>query len=523
MNMMINSISLSSINKYKRKFIAVTALLSFILPGGVAQAEPWVDTSNIFLKESIQRLSDSNVITTPVNTYPLMWQDIAENIRNTEVSHLSETDKNAYYYVLLQLRSAKRSEKKIEVNTASDDNRFTSFGDSFRDNNNISISRSWLTNSWAGKLHTHYNPSPLDGDKVRYSGTYLSAFLGNWVVTAGLQDRWWGPSWDTSLVLTNNARPMPALSLSRKSAVPFNIPFTQIDIPWTVTSFMGIMDDDRVIEDTLLWGFRLNFKPTPNLEIGINRLAQWGGEGRSQSLDTFVDLLLGNDNCGEHAFDCGENNEKEPGNQMAGYDIRWSTSILGHPFNVNFTMNAEDGDSEAGSFFGEEQYQLGFDTHINIFEKNWRIYVEATDTYATCADGHNGDGTSTIGNCYYEHHTYNTGMRYKKRNIASIYDNDARTGTLGMISQVEDNTSFEFKFRWLQLNLDNSDKAPGNDQIGNTVTEIAENMLMLSGKVQHSYRNWRYTFGSHISKSQFDNDIDDDHDIDVFLNIEYKM
>ena len=497
--------------------------LLLLFPLSYLKAEPWVDTSNIFLKESIQRLSDSRVITTPVNTYPLMWHDIAANLNQADVEKLSDSDRTAYYYVLLQLRQAQRSEKKVELNASSADNRFTSFGESFRDKNNLSVSTTWLTDHWAGKLNTHYNSSPVDGDKVTYSGSYISAFMGNWVATAGMQDRWWGASWDTSLSLTNNARPLPAVSLSRKSAIPFNVPFTQIDIPWTVTTFMGLMDDDRVIEDTLLWGFRLNFKPTPNLEIGVSRLAQWGGDGRSQGLSTFVDLFLGRDNCGANGFDCGENNENEPGNQMGGYDIRWSTSIANHPVNVNFTMFAEDGDSSSLSFFGEEQYQLGFDTHINLFENNWRTYIEATDTYATCSDGVNGDGTSKIGNCYYEHHTYQTGMRYKKRNLGSLYDNDARTFTFGLISQVKDNTSFEYKFRWLQLNLDNSDKSVGNDQIGNTVTEQAENMLMLSGKVQHSYRNWRYTLGGSLSRSEFDNDIEEEKNIDVYLNVEYKL
>lgn len=500
-----------------------SAFFTSLLVSSMVQAEPWVDTSNIFLKESIQRLSDSGVITAPVTTYPLMWEDITTNFNQQDMSLLSSRDKNAYYYVLSQFQQAKRNEQKIEINVATNDNRFTSFGDTYRDNNNISFSRSWLSNHWAGKIQTHYNPSPLDGDKVRYSGSYISGFLGNWVGTLGLQDRWWGSTWDTSLSLTNNARPMPALSLSRKSAIPLEVPFTNVNIPWTVTTFMALMDDERVIDDTLLWGFRLNFKLTQNLEIGVSRLAQWGGKGRSQSLDTFVDLFLGNDNCGEHAFDCGENKEDEPGNQQAGYDIRWATSIMSHPFNVTFSMFAEDGDSESGSFFGEEQYQLGFDSSINLFNRDWRVYVEATDTYATCADGHNGPGNSKIGNCYYEHHTYGTGMRYNKRNIGNLYDNDARTGTLGMISQVTNNTGYEFKFRWLQLNLDNSDKAPGNDIIGNTVTEIAENMLMLSGEVQHSYRNWRYTFGSDISKSTFDNDIKDDHEINLFLNVEYKL
>ena len=77
-------------------------------------------------------------------------------------------------------------------------------------------------------------------------------------------------------------------------------------------TFIHPFNDERVIEDTLLWGFRLNFKPFENLEIGISRLAQWGGEGRPQSSSTFWNVLLGKDNCGAGGLDCGENRELEP-------------------------------------------------------------------------------------------------------------------------------------------------------------------------------------------------------------------
>jgi hypothetical protein len=154
---------------------------------------------------------------------------------------------------------------------------------------------------------------------------------------------------------------------------------------------------------------------------------------------------------------------------------------------------------------------------------DWRLYVEATDTYAQCKDGVNGDGTSNIGDCYYEHGIYKTGMRYNGRSIGSIYENDATTAVVGLISQGYKNTNIELKFRWLQLNKDNSDRAPGNTTIGNTVTEVAEDVLMLSGKVQHSYRNFRFTLGGDLSQSTFDNDIKNENNINVFFNMEYNL
>ena len=79
------------------------------------------------------------------------------------------------------------------------------------------------------------------------------------------------------------------------------------------------------------------------------------------------------------------------------------------------------------------------------------------------------------------------------------------------------------KIRHLQLNKDNNDKAPDNIIIGNPLTKIAEDMIMVSTKVQHSYKNWRYTLGLDLSNSKFDNDIADKNQANLFFKVEYNL
>lgn len=499
--------------------------LFFIIATGLATkaalADPWVDTSNVFLRANIQVLADAGIIKTPVTTFPLMWHDINKDLNNVYLSQLSPNAKEAFLYVRHQLKLAKRNSKLITVNLGSDDKRFTSFGDEYRDANNIKVATSFKSERFAYKVSTSYNPSPIDEDKTRFDDSYGAFFLGNWVFSAGMQQRWWGPSIDTSLSLSNNARPMPALTLSRMSSEPFTIPWTELDIPWTVTTFMAKMDDNRVVKDTLLWGFRLNFKPTQNLEIGISRLAQWAGEGRPRDFGTFVDVLKGLDNCGGNgpsSEECAAG--KEPGNQLAGYDIRWSTSIYQQPIALYVSVFAEDGDSKSGlNFLTERRYQVGMETTIHAFNNYWKFYLEGTDTFADCKDNPN----VKVGNCYYEHHIYQTGLRYNKRSIANLYDNDATSVVLGASTLSSSNTQIEAKVRWLQLNKDNADKGPDNPIIGNTLTSIAEDMIMVSAKIQHSYKNWRFTVGSDISRSTFENALKDQTDANVFAQIEYNL
>jgi hypothetical protein len=485
-----------------------------------ANAEPWIDSSNLFLRENIQHLVDAGYITTPVTTFPLMWFDIAQALKKIPYSKLNQPEIDAYNYIQHELQLAKRNQTRIKATFATEDNRFTSFGDTFRAKNSFTIHKSFMSDSFALNLSPTYNVSPTKDDDQHLDGSYLAGFWGNWVISVGKQDRWWGPGWDSNLGLTNHAKPIPAVAISRKSATAMSIPFTEISIPWTVTSFMGVMDDNRVIKDTLLWGFRLNFIPIPNLEIGITRLAQWGGEGRPKDSSTFWNVFIGKDNCGAGGLECLADGSQEPGNQQAGYDFRYSFNLFDTSFGLYGQSIAEDGnDNSSFSFLTEVQSQIGMDMRINLFETSSTFFIEYADTYTDCVD----EDTIEVGNCFYEHHIYQTGMRYKQRTLGNLYDNDASSLVFGLISNISSNTRMTLKLRMLKLNKDNSDKSSDSLIIGNPLTKFAENTSMLSTKVQHSYRNWRYTVGVDISQSTFTNEIADKKKANLFLSVEYNL
>jgi hypothetical protein len=120
-----------------------------------------------------------------------------------------------------------------------------------------------------------------DDQDIRPDGSYVGAVLGNWILSAGYIDRWWGPGWEGSLILGTNARPMPAITLERNySDAP--------DVPWlawlgqfrsviTMAQFEHGRDD---APDAQLFGMRFTWKPHPRLEIGLSRSARWCGDGR---------------------------------------------------------------------------------------------------------------------------------------------------------------------------------------------------------------------------------------------------
>ena len=481
-----------------------------------SKAEPWIDTSDIYLKAHIQLLADAGHIATPVTTYPLMWQDIIQDLKQVNRSYLSENQKNAYYYIQHQFRLANKNQNRVKAQLSANNNQWTSFGDSFREKNSIQIQSSMMTDNFAMKISPSYFPSTDGNDEMRFDDSYIAAFWGNWIVSIGQQDKWFGPTWDTSFSLTNNARPIPAISLSRKSATPFTLPFTELDIPWTVTTFMEKMNDKRTVKNALLWGFRLNFKPLKNLEVGLSRLAQWGGDGRSKSLSTFWDVLIGRTNCGIDDLVC-DDNTLNPANQQAGYDFRYSNTLFNVPVAIYAQKFAEDGSADPLKFLTKAELQVGIDANFNLFNIPTTAFIEYSDSLADCGTRDN------IGDCYYEHSSYSTGMRFNGRTISNLYDNDAKTYVFGAYSQLSINTHLTNKLRYLQLNYDNSDKAPNNPLIGNPITSIAKDMVMFSSSVQHSYRNWRFTVSGNVSYSSFKNNLDNETDYNASLTVEYNL
>ncbi|WP_394172409.1 capsule assembly Wzi family protein [Thalassotalea litorea] len=512
------------------KFLALFIGLALALTSNLAYSEPWIDTSDVFLRTDIQYLADAGLLNVPTTTFPMMWKDVEVGMKQIDPSLLDESNQASYWSIQAALTRNENNHQSIEVNVASDENRFSSFGDPYRDGNFIQGHFSYQGNHWAAKLAPGIYDDERRNDSLRLDDSYLAGFIGNWVISFGMQDRWYGPGWDTSLALTSNARPIPALSLSRASSEPFVMPFVDDwSIPWTVTTYMGQFERERHIPDALLWGFRFNFKLTQALELGLSRTAQWGGEGRPQDASIFWDVLRGHDNCGGEGPSQEECRQgKEPGNQLGGYDIRYNLHpTFSVPISLYMQMNAEDGDRKGGlSIFGEERYLWGIDAYANVFSTPILLYGEYADTFADNNDGVNvnyGSGVG-IGDFYYEHKIYKTGLRYQGRVIASPYEGDAKSFVLG-VNTLKDVLSgrWQIKLRLLQLNYDNSDGFPDDDYRGNTVSKVAEDVVGVNIKYQRTMHRLKLQTGIDFSHSSFLDSIKSQSNLEAFVNIVYQL
>jgi hypothetical protein len=58
---------------------------------------------------------------------------------------------------------------------------------------------------FASNLEIGLLTDPWDDDRVRFDHSYIGLAWGNWVTLFGAIDRWWGPSWSSNLIISNNA------------------------------------------------------------------------------------------------------------------------------------------------------------------------------------------------------------------------------------------------------------------------------------------------------------------------------
>ncbi len=469
-------------------------------------AAPWIEPDDLALRNDIQLLADSGIITAPVTTYPLMWSAIKDDILSANISLLSDEQAQALNHVRYNYKYASGHQNitKKSIYLASSANRFTSYGNDNFDQGNIELSDEFFVGNLAGKLQVNYrmglddNPTLNQGSDVNLDGSYLAYKLGNWILSAGAIERWWGPGIDTNLIMTTNSRPLPSVAITRDNSAAFETPWLSWIGPWTLTAQMAQLEESREVPNTLMWSTRATIRPFRGLEIGGSWSLQWAGEGQPSSLSDFLKAITGGQECADGELSCDPSLNTQLGNHLAGYDIRWSDSAFNLPYALYYQTIGEDGSPNMG-LITDKAYLYGIETRFTLFNQRILANLEYTDTQVACS------GDSPTLNCFYEHGTYKSGYRHYRRTIGSTYDNDAQTLVATFLIQTTAGNSWQLKFRKVQLNTDNIDRFPDDINLGNPVSKVAEDVLQFDGQYKFIAFDSRFTLGMIVTKSSLAN------------------
>jgi len=417
--------------------LPVVLLLVASVASAPIHAGWWAPADDEQLRHSIQTLVGQRCLAIPITSWPVPWADL--RAIEAEDYPVGCESLQATRYVREEMRRAANSRllRSIELVGASDVVLWRDYTSAPRETGSATLELGAMTPRFDAGLSL--TAADSDENDLRADGSYLAARLGNWAFGAGVVDRWWGPGWQSTLAFSHNARPVPALFLDRLQSTPFESRWLSWLGPWRASAFLGQLDSDRVPADAWLMGLRASFRPLPALEIGLSRTIQWAGQGRPSDLGTLLDALIGRDNGETSGFGPNE----DPSDQMGGIDIRYGTALGANTLALYGQFIGED---EAGflpsNFLAMAGAELG--THIGSGGQQW--FVEASNTMA---GGWLGNDRPLVA---YEHSVYETGFRYKGRNMGSTWERDAEVLAIGFRQYFANRQEFGLTLAHASLN-----------------------------------------------------------------------
>jgi len=134
--------------------------------------------------------------------------------------------------------------------------------------------------------------TPTDSARLRPLGAEAVVSLGNFALSFGQEEMWWGPGHFSTISQSNNADPFPGLHL--QNVHPFLLPgFLSYLGQFRLQAFFGRLDAGRIplrpdptgpiLTYARPWfsGQTVSFRTLPNFEWGITHAIMFGGQGNN--------------------------------------------------------------------------------------------------------------------------------------------------------------------------------------------------------------------------------------------------
>jgi hypothetical protein len=232
------------------------------------------------------------------------------------------------------------------------------------------------------------------------AGSFVSFGVEHAQLDIGLRDHWLSPMTDSAMLLGVQAQTMPSVTLSSY------VPMTRWGFRYEI--FLAEMSESSRIAfdggftagNPRLAGMHVSFQPLPGWAIGVNRVMQYGGGAREESLGDLIDAFFRPsqaDNTGTTA---------DFGNQAASFTSRFV--MPGElQFAVYFEYGGEDTSKTSNFHLGNSALSAGIH-----FPSLWRD-IELTIELGEWQNG------------WYAHHIYQDGLRHRG-NVIGHWGSDLR-------------------------------------------------------------------------------------------------
>ncbi len=481
-----------------------------------AAAEPWLAPGDMRLRSDIQLLSDAGVIDAPITTWPLVWADIARGIDAvTDPSGLTADESAALVRMRKRLRAETRDGElasRAHAAMSEDPRLLRTFEDSAREKKEVQGSLAWMGERFAVKLQGQVVEDDDGNTDTRNDGTYAGAVIGNLMLSAGWMDRWWGPGWEGSLAYSNNARPIPTIALERRMSTAFKTKWLSWIGPWRAIVSYGQLEHDRGVSDANLLGFRVVARPIDDLEVAVTRTAQWCGDGRPCDADSLWQVIKGKSNLGDE----GVSRNDEPGNQLAGFDLRWKSPLFDAPYAFYMQGYAED---ELDSRPSEWMILYGLEGWGDLGSTGlgFRWHFEATNTAVATRLKNATRWVAQRYNIAYNNSFYPTGYRFRGRAIGHAMDGDGKMFSLGLLLVEPDGDNWDILLRAVEINRN------GNPEPAHSISATPQDIFNaeLSRKIDTRLGQFTLRLGYQWLDDDATGEDEDDFDVELQWQVDF--
>ena len=238
------------------------------------KAAPWVNTDDQYLRSSIQLLADAGQIRTAVNTFPLMWRPLLQDLARIDTSSLNDAQLLAYTRLLTAARFAQQETlTSLALSGSTDPFGLPVGGNAYQEQAKVSLGTELKGHNWSAGVFKQFRDNAYDSNlytdnKTHWDGSYSAYTLGNWVLMAGVVPQWWGPAQHQSFLFDNQSRPAKSVQVSRLNANELLGNAVSWLGPIHVNVQIGEYAGTSVLRHARYGAARANFRPIPSLEIG---------------------------------------------------------------------------------------------------------------------------------------------------------------------------------------------------------------------------------------------------------------
>jgi hypothetical protein len=401
---------------------------------------------------------------TDTSTYPISQRMLANTLSNYREIYQLVTFHEKLNSFLNQENEFK---SEIKINLFSDLHPVRNISDDWKDKNSLSLKFGFYNKNFATQLNIHKSNKSFDDSSYYFDDSYISYTKWNMVFGFGALNRWWGPTHNNNLILSNFARPSPGIFFNSLEGFEFRGLFSFLGKA-NYSFFINRLETNREISNPYLVGTRVTIMPFKSLQVGFSRTLTIGGDNRRENGDIFIKAFFGAlEGADNEVGSFGESELSsldDYSNQLAAIDIKYDLPINEKLLTFYIQQGAEDGGLDWYQPLSNFTHTVGAELKYEIdgMLRSYIFEISKTDSV-----WHGNPVSGRRFNVIYEHNIYG-GYRYRGIPIAAFIDNDSIYTQFSYSEEINDRDLLTIDIFYGDLNKDGS----GNSVWGNSANII---------------------------------------------------